>query len=81
MNANIELGRIAGIRIGVHWSWLIVFVLIVWTLASGVFPSQNPALSNGTYIAMAIVAAVVFFGSLLLHELGHAIQARKGLFP
>lgn len=77
MNANIELGRIAGIRIGVHWSWLIVFVLIVWTLASGVFPSQNPALSNGTYIAMAIVAAVVFFGSLLLHELGHAIQARR----
>ena len=77
VNADIELGRIAGIRIGVNWSWLIVFGLIVWTLASGVFPSQNPALSKGTYIAMAIVAAVVFFASLLLHELGHAIQARR----
>lgn len=77
MNADIELGRIAGIRIGVHWSWLIVFALIVWTLASGVFPSQNPARSEGAYIAMAIAAAVVFFVSLLLHELGHAIQARR----
>jgi Zn-dependent protease len=77
VNADIEVGRIAGIRIGVNWSWLIVFGLIVWTLASGVFPSQNPALSKGTYIAMAVVAAVVFFASLLLHELGHAIQARR----
>ena len=77
MNADLELGRIAGIRIGVNWSWLIVFALIVWTLASAVFPSQNPALSKGTYIAMAVVAAVVFFASLLLHELGHAIQARR----
>ena len=77
MKADLELGRIAGIRIGVNWSWLIVFALIVWTLASAVFPSQNPALSKGTYIAMAVVAAVVFFASLLLHELGHAIQARR----
>jgi Zn-dependent protease len=77
VNADLELGRIAGIRIGVNWSWLIVFALIVWTLASGVFPSQNPAFSKGTYIAMAVVAAVVFFASLLLHELGHAIQARR----
>ena len=77
MNANITLGRIAGIRIGVNWSWLIVFALIVWTLASAVFPSQNPGLSSGTYVAMAIVAALVFFASLLLHELGHAIEARR----
>ena len=77
MNANITLGRVAGVRIGVNWSWFVVFTLIVWTLASGVFPSQNPGRSNGTYVAMAIIAALVFFASLLLHELGHAIQARR----
>jgi Zn-dependent protease/CBS domain-containing protein len=74
---SIELGRIAGIRIGVNWSWLVVFALIVWTLVDGVFPSQNPGLSKGTYVAMGIVAAVLFFLSLLLHELGHALEARR----
>jgi len=75
VNPSFELGRIAGIRIGVNWSWLVVFALIVWSLAVGVFPSQNPGLSDGAYIAMALAAALVFFASLLLHELGHARQA------
>ena len=77
MNPTIQLGRVAGIRIGVNWSWLIVFALIVWSLAAAVFPSQNPGLSDGEYLAMAVVAAVLFFVSLLLHELGHALQARR----
>jgi Zn-dependent protease/CBS domain-containing protein len=77
VNASFELGRIAGIRIGVNWSWLVVFALIVWSLASAVFPSQNDGLSDATYVAMAIVAAVLFFASILLHEFGHAIQARR----
>jgi Zn-dependent protease/CBS domain-containing protein len=77
VNPTFQLGRIAGIRIGVNWSWLIVFALIVWSLADGVFPSQNPGLSDAEYIAMAIVAALLFFVSLLLHELGHALQAKR----
>jgi Zn-dependent protease/CBS domain-containing protein len=77
VTSSFELGRIAGIRIGVNWSWLVVFALIVWSLASAVFPDQNEGLSDGTYLAMAIVAAVLFFASILLHELGHAIQARR----
>ena len=77
MNPSFQLARIVGIRIGVHWSWLIVFALIVWSLASAVFPSQNPGFSDGEYVAMAVVAALLFFVSLLLHELGHALQARR----
>ena len=80
MNTSIELGRIRGIRIGVNWSWFVVFALIVWTLADSVFPSQNPGYSTGAYIAMAIVAALAFFASLLAHELGHAFVAlREGM--
>jgi Zn-dependent protease len=74
---SLTLGRIAGVRFGVNWSWLVVFALIVWTLATGIFPDTNEGLSDGTYIAMAIVAAFLFFGSLLAHELGHALQARR----
>ena len=77
MNPTVTVARIAGIRIGVNWSWLVVFALIVWSLEAAVFPSQNPGLSKGSYIAMAIVAALLFFSSLLLHELGHALQARR----
>ena len=77
MNPTFTIGRIAGVRIGVNWSWAIVFALIVWALADNVFPVQNPGLSTGVYVAMAFVAALLFFGSLLLHELGHAVQARR----
>ena len=77
MNPTLQLGRIAGIRVSVNWSWLIVFALIVWSLAAAVFPSQNPGFSDGEYIALAVVAALLFFASLLLHELGHALQARR----
>ena len=77
MGDSIVLGRILGIRIGVNWSWLLIAGLLVWTLAGSVFPSTNPDLSNGAYVAMAVVAALLFFLSILLHELGHAVQARR----
>jgi Zn-dependent protease len=77
VTSSISLGRIFGIEIGINWSWLVVFALIIWTLASGIFPETNPGLSDATYVALAIVAAILFFTSLLLHELGHAIQARR----
>jgi Zn-dependent protease/predicted transcriptional regulator len=74
---SFTIARVAGIRIGVNWSWILVFALVVWTWATGVFPDTNPGLSDGTYVAMAISGAVLFFASLLLHELGHAFQARR----
>ena len=77
MRDSLTLGRIAGIRFGVNWSWAIVFALIVWTLATGIFPSTNPGHDQRTYIAMAIVAALLFFTSLLMHEFGHALEAKR----
>src|SRR5919108_734947 len=77
MGDSFSLGRIAGIRIGVNWSWLVVFALITWSLATGVFPNTNPGLGDGQYVAMGVAAAVLFFTSLLLHELGHALEARR----
>ena len=56
---------------------LAVFALIVWSLPDGVFPSQNPGLSDGTYLGIAIVAALLYLASVLLHELGHSWVARR----
>ena len=77
MNPNFTIGRIAGIRISFNWSWLIVFALVVWFLATSVFPSQNPGLSSTTYVIMGVIAAIVFFLSILLHEIGHSLVARR----
>ena len=81
MSSTFRLGRIAGIHIGVHWSWLLVVALIIWTLAAAVFPETNPGHDDGTYVAMAAVATTLFFASIVLHELGHAIQARRDGVP
>jgi Zn-dependent protease len=77
VKSTFRLGRIAGIPIGVNWTWLLVFAFLVWSLASSVFPDTNPGLSTAEYAGMGIAAALLFFGSLLLHELGHAVQARR----
>ncbi len=77
MKDTFRIGRIAGVEIGVNWSWVIVLALIVWTLAAGIFPAEVPGLSDTTYLVMAAIAALLFFASLLLHEIGHAVRARR----
>ena len=77
MNDTFRLGRIAGIPVGLNWTWLFVVALFVWSLAAAVFPSTNPGLGTATYVVMGVVSVLLFFGSLLLHELGHALQARR----
>lgn len=77
MNDTIRLGRIAGIRVGLNWSWILVFALFVWSLSAVVFPAQDPGLATSTYVWMGVGAALLFFVSLFLHELGHALVARR----
>jgi Zn-dependent protease len=77
MQSTFSIGRIAGVPIGLNWTWLLIFALVNWTLASSVFPSTNPGLAGGTYAVMGFVATLAYFGSLLLHELGHALRARR----
>jgi Zn-dependent protease len=71
------LGRVAGVEIGINWTWILIFALIVWSLAGVQFPAAAPGRSWPVYAAMGVASAVVFFGSLLAHELGHALQARR----
>ncbi len=80
MESTFTLLRVRSIPIGVNWSWLFVFAIVVWSLSSALFPATYPGLEGTTYLAMAVVAALLFFGSVLLHELGHALRAvREGM--
>ena len=77
MRSTYSLGRVAGIEIGLNWSVLGLLGLLMWTLATGIFPETNPGLGDNAYFAMAVIASLAFFASILLHELGHALQARR----
>ena len=75
MNNGISIGRIFGIKIGIDWSWLFIFLLVTWNLASGVFPRIHPEWSLGLDIGLAVVASILFFLSVLAHELAHSVVA------
>jgi len=76
MNATFSLGRVAGIRVGVHWSVLAVFLLIAAGLAEGRLPDAYGGHVAWTYWTVGLATAVVFFASLLAHELSRALVAR-----
>jgi Zn-dependent protease/predicted transcriptional regulator len=77
MDENLRLGRLFGVRIGINWSVLLIFGLIVAGLAAGRFPLVAPDRSGTAHLLAALVAALLFFGSLLAHELSHAIVAQR----
>ncbi|MGH9502838.1 MAG: site-2 protease family protein [Terriglobales bacterium] len=79
MRSQIRLGRIAGISIGLHYSWFIIAFLIAFSLVAQ-FHSVSPSWNSSTVWAAAIITSVLFFVSLLLHELAHSALAQaKGL--
>ena len=77
MESSFRLFRVRGIEIGANWSWVLFLAYMVYFLSETVFPSSYPNLSGTSYLVMAAVTAVLFFGTLLLHELGHALRALK----
>ncbi|MDQ3703373.1 MAG: site-2 protease family protein [Chloroflexota bacterium] len=75
LRSSITLGRIAGIRIGVHYTWFFVALLVTWSLAQGYFPANYPGWGETTYWVAGVGAALFLFASVLIHELGHSLVA------
>jgi Zn-dependent protease len=79
MKAQIRLGRIAGISIGLHYSWFIIALLIALSLAQH-FRAVAPQWSNPVIWIAAVITGLLFFAALLLHELAHSLVAKaRGL--
>ena len=78
---RLDFLRVFGIKISIDISWLIIAIILSWTLASGYFPYYYPKLSNGTYWTMGIIGMSSLFVCIVLHELGHALVARHFKLP
>ena len=80
MNAQIKLGRIFGIEIGLHYSWVIIAVLITFSLV-GYFEEHSAHWGQAVIWAAAIVTGLLFFAAIVVHELSHALVARARNLP
>jgi Zn-dependent protease len=74
---SVRLGRLAGIPIGIHPLWLAVVALITWALGADYFPQQVDGIAPVAAYALGLASALLLFASILLHELGHAVVARR----
>lgn len=81
MPGSIHLGKIAGIEINVNFSWIIILVFLTWSLAVGWFPQIYHGWSTAEYWLVSLIAAILLFVSVLLHELAHSLVARARGLP
>lgn len=78
---RIELFTLLGFRVSLDLSWFLLAVLIVWTLASGYFPTIIEGQDFQTYLWMGVAGAIGLFASIILHEFAHALVARRYDLP
>jgi Zn-dependent protease/CBS domain-containing protein len=81
MPGSIRIGKIAGIDIYIHISWIIIVVLLTWSLAVGWFSVVYHGWSTATYWLVSFIAALLLFVSVLVHELAHSVVARARGLP
>src|SRR5262249_51992963 len=80
MRSDIQLGRVFGIRIGLHFSWLFIALLIVFSLQAYLY-GTNPQWGGLLIWMSALCAGLLFFATLIAHELAHSIVAKSRGLP
>lgn len=77
MQGSVRLGRIIGVEVGLHYSWFLVFGLVTWSLAAVYFPSRYPSWPVATTWTAGLITSILFFVSVLGHELAHSLVAKR----
>jgi Zn-dependent protease len=75
MTGAIHIGRLFGISVRIHFSWLFIFFLVAWSLASAFLPDAYPGWSREMYWAIGIAGSMLLFVSVLIHEFSHSLLA------
>lgn len=77
----LRIGRVLGIDLRLDTSWFVIFILISWSLASNTFPLGHPGWAAGRYWLLALATSLLFFASVVAHELGHSVVAQATGVP
>lgn len=80
-NSGIQLARLFGIRFFLDYSWFLIAAIVTYSLSTGYFPVFLPGRSDAFYLILGTVAALLFFFSILLHELGHSLVSQRCGIP
>lgn len=78
---SITLVKLFGFEVKINMSWIVLGVLIVWSLARGLFPSLHPGLGDAAYWIMGVAGALGLLVSIVFHELWHSLVARRFGLP
>jgi len=81
LKSGVSIGRIFGIPLRLHFSWFFIFALVTWALVASYFPDVYPNWSLMASILTGIITSLLFFGSVLLHELMHSVVAIASGIP
>jgi Zn-dependent protease len=81
MKGSWRIGRIAGIEIGIHYTWLLALVIFTWLLGQSYFPGTYPGWQTYSYWVAGFLATFILFISVLIHELAHSLVARSRGLP
>jgi Zn-dependent protease len=81
MGSGLKLFKIKGIPIGLHPSWFLIFALLTWSLSSGYFAPQIEGVDSWGILLLGLATSLLFFASVLAHELGHAFVALREKVP
>ncbi|MBP1706831.1 MAG: Zn-dependent protease (includes SpoIVFB) [Chloroflexi bacterium] len=75
MRGSFRIGKIAGIEIGIHYTWIFAFGLFAWSFGGVTFPALFPGWSTATYWIAGVIVSLGIFISVLIHELCHSLVA------
>jgi len=78
---SFKIGRIFGIEVNVHWSWIFIFAIVTWSFATGVLDNYYPQWSEAQKWGGGAFVALIFFVSILLHELSHSVVSNRNGLP
>ena len=81
LRGGIPIGKAFGIQLRLHYSWFFIFVLVTWALAAAYFPASYPTWSLPVRIAAGLITSILFFGSVMVHELMHSIVSQRQGIP